>query len=208
MLGALARRCGAEAAVAPIAPDEPDGLRAALADALDAADLVLITGGVSAGQRDLVPGTLETLGVEPVFHKVRLKPGKPLLFGLGPPRGDRPPTLVFGMPGNPVSGLVGFLVFVRPALEVLAGRRPPGTSAAPSAIRFPLAVPFAHRGDRPTYHPARLESVEAGYRIRPLDWAGSADLRTAALADGFAIFPAGDRTYPPDEPVGYLPMIP
>ena len=56
---------------------------------------------------------LEALGVRRVFHKVRLKPGKPLWFGVGPPRADRPPALVFGLPGNPVSGLVGFLLFVK-----------------------------------------------------------------------------------------------
>ena len=60
-----------------------------------------------------------------VFHKVRLKPGKPLWFGVGPPRADRPPALVFGLPGNPVSGLVGFLLFVKRTISVLAGKPEP-----------------------------------------------------------------------------------
>ena len=153
-----------------------------------ASDVLLITGGVSAGTRDLVPETLEALGVERVFHKVRLKPGKPLLFGVGPGRGDRPGTLVFGLPGNPVSGAVGFLLFVRPALERLAGREV-------SPVRYRsgrLSEPFHHRGDRPTYHPAD-DSTDEATRVHPLDWAGSADLKTVARADGFAVFPSGDR---------------
>ncbi len=123
-----ARRPGAEAGarpiVRPIAPDEPGLLRENLALGLEA-DVLLITGGVSAGQRDLVPAALAELGVSCVFHKVRLKPGKPLWFGIGPPRVNRPPALVFGLPGNPVSGLVGFLVFVKPSLAILAGRPAP-----------------------------------------------------------------------------------
>ncbi len=107
MLQALAIEAGATAETLPIAPDEPAQLQAALEQGL-AADLLIITGGVSAGQRDLVPATLEAIGVRRVFHKVRLKPGKPLWFGVGPSRGERAGTLVFGLPGNPVSGLVGF----------------------------------------------------------------------------------------------------
>ncbi len=146
-------------------------------------DVLIVSGGVSAGTRDLVPSTLVDLGVEPVFHKVKVKPGKPLWFGVGPPRGDKPGTLVFGLPGNPVSGFVCFLLFVRPALDALAGRDPRRTQLA----SFSLGAPFEHRGDRPTYHPARL--VDGC--VFPLDWAGSADLRTVALADGFAAFPPG-----------------
>ena len=83
---------------------------------------MLVTGGVSAGQRDLVPDTLASLGVRKVFHKINLKPGKPLWFGVAAARGGRPGALVFGLPGNPVSGLVGFMLLVRPALAALAGR--------------------------------------------------------------------------------------
>ncbi len=87
-------------------------------------DVLIVSGGVSAGTKDLVPATLVDLGVEPVFHKVNVKPGKPLWFGVGPSRGDKPGILVFGLPGNPVSGVVCFLLFVRPALEALAGQTP------------------------------------------------------------------------------------
>ncbi len=151
MLQALAIEEGADAESLPTAPDEPVELRRILERGLDS-DVLMITGGVSAGQRDLVPGVLEDLGVRRVFHKVRLKPGKPIWFGIGAARSGRPGPMVFGLPGNPVSGLVGFLLFVRPALAVLAGRPQPATGT----LEARLAQGFRHRGDRPTYHPARV----------------------------------------------------
>jgi molybdopterin molybdotransferase len=206
MLQALARVEGAIAHTSAIAPDEPERLREILGRGLEA-DVLLITGGVSAGKRDFVPTTLAELGVSPVFHKVRLKPGKPLLFGIGPARGVKGrATLVFGLPGNPVSGLVGFLLFVRPALAVLAGGTP---AQLPATNLGRLARPFTHRGDRPTYHPSLLRRHATDLpEIEPLDWAGSADLRTVAGAGGFAIFPAGDREYEAGEAVAYLPLDP
>src|SRR6185437_12850923 len=102
---------------------------------------------------DLVPESLAELGVERVFHKVRLKPGKPLWFGIGPARqsgASRP--LVFGLPGNPVSGIVGFLLFVRPALDALAAR----SDAVDRMRDVRLARSYVHAGERPTYHPARI----------------------------------------------------
>jgi molybdopterin molybdotransferase len=208
MLRALAIEEGADAESLPTAPDEPDELRRILARGLES-DILMITGGVSAGQRDLVPGVLEELGVRRIFHKVRLKPGKPLWFGIGAPRAGRPGPLVFGLPGNPVSGLVGFVLFVRPALAVLSGRGQPAIGPLPAR----LTQGFRHRGDRPTYHPARVIATASGaasvgpapLEIEPLAWAGSADLRTAAVADGFAAFSAGDRDYQPGEIVGFLP---
>jgi molybdopterin molybdotransferase len=198
----------------PVAPDDPALLRKALSRELGMSedhqrpagsipgpiDVLIVSGGVSAGTKDLVPATLVDLGVEPIFHKVNVKPGKPLWFGVGPHRGDRPGILVFGLPGNPVSGVVGFLLFVRPALDALAGRPARRTRLG----SFRLGVPFEHRGDRPTYHPARIQDGQAF----PLDWAGSADLRTVALADGFVSFEAGDRSYREGEEVTFLPKSP
>src|SRR5262249_46651180 len=150
------------------------------------------------------PGTLEELGVRRIFHKVRLKPGKPLWFGIGPPRSQSRGALVFGLPGNPVSSLVGFLLFIRPALAALAGKPEPAVN--PPAASLVRAV--HHRGDGPRYHPARVvpggSAPPGRVGIEPLEWSGSADLRTAAGADGFAIFPAGDRDYAPGEIVRFL----
>lgn len=199
-----------------IIPDDSACLRHAIGQGLHAHAL-LITGGVSAGKLDLVPAVLRDLGVEPVFHKVRLKPGKPLFFGIGPPRDSRPgdgttqgpwpSTLVFGLPGNPVSGLVGYLLFVRPALRKMAGENVTGPLLRHGGM---LAQPFSHRGDRPTYHPARWIEPEPGVaapcRIEPLPWAGSPDLRTVASADGFAVFPEGDHDFPAGAPLAFLPL--
>jgi molybdopterin molybdotransferase len=205
LLHALAIQEGARATVLPIAPDLPGPLATILERGLES-DVLVITGGVSAGQRDLVPAALDALGVKCVFHKVRLKPGKPLWFGIGLPRGDRPPALVFGLPGNPVSGLVTFLLFVKAALAVLAGKPEPRDGW----IRARLTSVFSHRGDRTTFFPARLVDREADAAglasIEPLPWHGSADLRAASSADGFAIFAAGAREYVPGEVVDFLPM--
>ena len=190
LLAALVRGWGAtDVTLHPSTPDHATALAAVFEPALRERDVLIISGGVSAGIRDLVPAALVAAGVEPVFHKVAVKPGKPLWFGVGPRRaGDRPGALVFGLPGNPASGVVGFLLFVRPALEALAGR-----GANPAAVEsVVLGTSFHHRGDRPTYHPVRLEDRT----VHPLPWAGSADLRTVALADGFVQFDAGDREYP------------
>lgn len=201
MLHSLASCDGARAESLPVAPDDPASLRASLAHGLGA-DLLIISGGVSAGQKDLVPASLLDLGVRRVLHKVRLKPGKPLWFGVGPERGLAPGTLVFGLPGNPVSSLVCYLLFIRPALGML-GRRP---QHRPQFVRARLVRRFEHRGDRPTYFPSRCVSGGGDHDIETLDWSGSADLCTVAHADGFAVFPAGDRDYPAGEIVDFLPM--
>jgi molybdopterin molybdotransferase len=206
LLHALAIESGARAGVLPIAPDVPGPLRAILERGL-ASDILIITGGVSAGERDLVPAALDGLGVHRIFHKVRLKPGKPLWFGVGPPRANRPAALVFGLPGNPVSGLVGFVLFVARAVSVLAGK----PQSAQGWVSARLASRFAHGGDRTTCFPSRI--VDPGAlapflpSIEPVVWHGSADLRTTAEADGFAIFAAGDRDYEPGEIVDFLPFF-
>lgn len=201
-LEALAQSVGSLVELLPIAPDEPGPLEDCFGHGLEA-DVLLITGGVSAGKRDLVPEVLKELGVEAVFHKVRLKPGKPLLFGVGPAReGDRSGTLVFGLPGNPVSGIVGFLLFVEPALRAIRGE----PAQPPRTIEARLTRPFTHRGDRPTYYPCRLTTSNGQPVVETLDWAGSADLRTVAEADGFAVFEAGEHAYEPGANVRFLPL--
>jgi molybdopterin molybdotransferase len=204
MLQALALDRQAAPILLPTAPDEPSRLSLILEQGLRH-DVLVISGGVSAGQRDLVPGALQNLGVRPVFHKVRLKPGKPLWFGVGPARGDQSGTLVFGLPGNPISSLVGFLLFVSPAIGALSGRgwQPSGLTTGR------LATEFTHRGDRPTYYPARRAtpaSVDGPALIETLRWAGSADLSAVARAEGFVLFPAGDRVFHPGETLSFMPL--
>jgi len=193
MLWALAGRAGAAVEYLGIAPDERDGLRRLVARGLDAADVLLLAGGVSAGKFDLVPEVLKDLGVTAHFHKVRLKPGKPLLFG------SRESTLVFGLPGNPVSSFVGFELFVRPALRKMTGDAIPG----PTFVPVPLVAPLTARNDRPTYAPARLETA-GGFRVRPGDWFGSADLRGLLAADALVSIPAGGVQLAVGEPLPTL----
>jgi molybdopterin molybdotransferase len=125
VLRSLIDQAGGLPEVMPIAADDPKSLAESLAAGLHS-DILIVTGGVSTGEADLVPDTLATLGVEPVFHRIRLKPGKPLWYGVrhsAEELGQKPvrKVLVFGLPGNPVSVVVNFLLFVRPAIMALRG---------------------------------------------------------------------------------------
>lgn len=172
-----------------IAPDRPEAIRAAVAQGL-AADVLVVSGGVSAGDLDLVPSIFSACGVEPLFHKVRLKPGKPVWFGRR--RRDFDDTLVFGLPGNPASSLVCFDLFVRPALAMLAGR-PRGEWHLPR-VRARLAAAARGAGDRPVYAPCRLRHGAAGLEAVPLPWSGSSDLVGLAVAEGLSVVPEGTTT--------------
>jgi molybdopterin molybdotransferase len=194
MLCAFVRHAGGAAVDLGIARDREEELRAKVERGLDE-DVLVLSGGVSMGVADLVPKVLREAGVEQVFHKVRLKPGKPLWFGAAA-RGERT-TLVFGLPGNPVSSLVCFELFVRPAIAQLAGR---DASRRPIR-RVRLAGEFRQQGDRPVYHPAFLRDEEHGAVVELLNWQGSADLRTLADADCLVIFPAGEKHYSEGEQV-------
>lgn len=185
LLTGLVTAAGGEAIDYGIARDTRDALRQPLITALGTTNVVLLAGGVSAGAFDLVPDVLKELGVEVHFHKVRMKPGKPLLFGT---RGD---VLVFGLPGNPVSAFVCFHLFVKPALRVLAGHRDPG----PRTTTLPLAAPVAESNDRPTYRPAVLEAAQVGWKVRPLDGGTAPDLCGMAPADALLVLPAGDARW-------------
>jgi molybdopterin molybdotransferase len=204
MLAGLVDGLSSETWTSPILRDDPDALRDGLSEALGR-DVVLVMGGVSAGQKDLVPHALEAMEIRPVFHKIRIKPGKPLWFGVGSPRDGRPGPLVFGLPGNPLSVLVNFLVFVRPALRILAGG-----AAGDDRIEVRLASSVSHRHTLTTYLPARFlrdgSHAEGPVRAEAIDWGGSADLLSAALADGFLILPEAKPTYEAGEIVGCLPL--
>jgi molybdopterin molybdotransferase len=113
-LAALAAGCGAEVARLGIVRDEPDALATRLAAAIAAHDVVITTGGVSVGERDHVRDTLARIGVAIELYKVAMKPGKPFTFGT-----THTNTLVFGLPGNPVSSIVSFELFVAPALRAM-----------------------------------------------------------------------------------------
>jgi len=205
MLAAAVALLNAEPISQGIAPDRPEPLRAAVAQGL-AADLLLVSGGVSAGDFDLVPGILAGCGVEKVFHKVRLKPGKPVWFGIRRRPGEQPPTLVFGLPGNPASSLVCFELFVRPAIQILAGR--PRDSWHRTRVAARLAAVARAAADRPVYLPCRLVREGAGWLAHPLPWTGSSDLAGLAVADGLVALEPGDHAVPAGSPVEVLVLAP
>jgi molybdopterin molybdotransferase len=177
-LAALAARAGAEVVGSGHAVDDPEATRTVVAQALDAADVVVLAGGVSVGPHDHVKAALTDLGVRELLWRVALRPGKPTWLG------ERQGKLVLGLPGNPVSAYVTFLLFGRPALAALAGADPtvPRTSA-------PLAVALPR-------HPDRDEMVrvrrDAEGRVAPTGPQGSHVLSSLLGADALALVPRGD----------------
>jgi molybdopterin molybdotransferase len=196
MLVAQAARAGARPHALGIARDSLASLRPLVQEGLRA-DVLILSGGVSAGKLDLVPDVLVEEGVRAHFHKIQMKPGKPLFFG-----STQTGTLVFGLPGNPVSSLVCFELFIRPALRRLAGH----AEASPRTLAVGLADSFAYNTDRPTYHPARLEQTEEGWRVRAVPWFGSADLRGLLEANALLVLPTGDQRYQAGQIVPVLPL--
>lgn len=202
MLAACTRRAGATPVDLGIGRDDPAELRRLISEGLKH-DLLVLSGGVSAGVLDLIPGVLAELGVKQVFHKVRLKPGKPIWFGTYANPATKCQSMVFGLPGNPVSSFVCFELFVKPAIARLSGR--PWTPPHPTQPAL-LSTGFQHRGDRPTYHPAVTTHSPDGLIVEPTAWKGSADLRGFAGANALIAFPAGDRTFTAGEIVETLPL--
>jgi molybdopterin molybdotransferase len=181
-LAALARVAGAEVRVLGAVPDRDDAITAAV-EAGFASDVLLLSGGVSAGDYDRVEPVLQAAGVSFFFTQVAIKPGAPLVFG------RRGSTLLFGLPGNPVSALVTFELFVRPCLLRLQG----ALAATRPRVSVELLAPLANRSGRTSHSPARVRN-EAGRLVAdPVRSAGSADLVAHARANALVVLPA-DRT--------------
>ena len=196
MLIGCSRQLGFDVKDLGIGRDDLDHLRQAIEQGLSA-DVLIISGGVSAGTRDLVPQVLAELKVQPVFHKVRIKPGKPLWFGVAE---NAQRTKVFGLPGNPVSSFVCFQLFVRTALKTLGGQKIDRNASLPSAR---LSSRFEGVGNRTVYHPAWLSWSTEGPEIECIVWHGSGDLRALAMANALAIFPPGEVAYEAGQRVAY-----
>lgn len=178
MLAALLRSDGVTAAPA-IVRDDAKKMRTALAAALKR-DMVLISGGVSMGDYDLVPGILKSLGVKKLFHTVRVRPGKPMFFGV------KGRTLVFGIPGNPVANFMAYLAYIRPALRRLAGR----PDFAPAFLDGTCAAAFEPRTPRRAMVLSTV-SAKAGFSLAGVSNNGSADILALAEAAGFTMVPEG-----------------
>ena len=182
LLVAALRRAGAEASSFVVARDDEAALGRALEEALaPGLDVLLTTGGVSAGDYDYVGAALDALGARVRFHKVSIRPAKPVLFA------TKGATLVFGLPGNPVSAAVAFDFFVRPALRAAAGLLPP----LPPTVPARLTAPVRNKGPRLAFHPARLAWDGNRLAAEPLATRGSHDVLTHARADAYLELAAG-----------------
>jgi molybdenum cofactor synthesis domain-containing protein len=181
-LAAMTRRAGAEVVRRAIVRDDPAELEAALSEALQDCDALITTGGVSMGRYDLVGECLARLGVEPLFHRVAIKPGRPLWFGV---HGHVP---VFALPGNPVSCLVNHTLFVRPALLRLGGERLDPDASMPRRGRW--CGPAVGANAREQYVPVRTRAGADGVEaLEPVPWNGSADVVGIARSEALAIVP-------------------
>jgi molybdopterin molybdotransferase len=204
MLAAQANRAGGVAVPLGIVRDDRAELRERIQVGLRS-DVLLLSGGVSEGTHDLVPSELAALGVRNVFHKINIRPGKPLWFGVwnrteGTPAEGPAVSYVFGLPGNPVSSLICFELFVRSCLRRLRGIEP----AEPEAVSARLTTDHVARGDRPTYNPARVAWEGSGLSVTPIRWHGSSDLQATVDANAMAVFPGGDRMYSAGEPLDVI----
>jgi molybdopterin molybdotransferase len=188
MLAALAHELGAEARLLPSVPDDPEAIGRFLSSLGDL-QVLLTAGGVSMGEKDYLPRALADLGARILFHRIRLKPGKPTLAALLDGR------VILCLPGNPVSAYLNTLLFLPVVLARLEGRRLPDPWH-PGELTAAVANP----GDRPLLHPC----LRRGNALEPLSSRGSADLVRLAQADACAWVPAGGTS---GGPTRYLDLL-
>jgi molybdopterin molybdotransferase len=181
MLSTALIAAGAEVVAQPPVADDEDATRAALEVGLSA-DVLVTSGGVSVGEHDLVRAAEQELGVEEVFWRVAMKPGKPVSFGV---RGE---TLVFGLPGNPVSALVGCELFVKPALRALQGLADPLPRFEPGT----LAVGLRRTEERDEFVRARSRVDGDALVLEPVTGQESHMIVRAAAADALVHIPRGN----------------
>ncbi|MFL5869698.1 MAG: gephyrin-like molybdotransferase Glp [Solirubrobacterales bacterium] len=190
-VGALVERSGAVLSGTEIVADDERITEEALGRAL-ASNVTIVCGGVSVGPHDHVRPALERLGVEQLFWGVALRPGKPTWFGVAPrnPAAGPGRSLVFGLPGNPVSSIVTFLLFARPAIRAMLGANPGGQRRA-TAI---LDQDYSKQPGRAHLIRVRLELADDGWHATPTGDQGSHVLTSMLGADALAIIPtdAGD----------------
>ena len=176
------------------AADRLEATVQALEEAADA-DIVVLSGGVSVGTYDFVPQALAQIGAETLFHGVKQKPGKPMLFARKGPR------LFFGLPGNPLSCHFVFHRYVTPAIRKMSGG-----PAAPRVFRGELAHAIESKGGRTHYVPGRAEVAEGsagGWRVEVLPGASSADIFQSCRANCYVEIPAVAHVYQAGEALGF-----
>ncbi|MFN3325219.1 MAG: gephyrin-like molybdotransferase Glp [Bryobacteraceae bacterium] len=173
-LAVQARRAGAAPEILPVARDNYDSTRALIERGLQS-DLLLISGGVSAGKYDIVEKVLADLGAEFFFDRVLIQPGQPLVFGRARE------SWFFGLPGNPASTMVTFEIFARAAVELLGGQEDPMLPLLESR----LACDFRHKPGLTRFLPASLSP--GGEAVTPIPWQGSSDVPALARANAFLV---------------------
>lgn len=180
-LAALTRDAGCIARILPAVRDDREATKQALRNALEC-DVVVSSGGVSQGAYDFVKDALDDLGAETKFWQVAMKPGKPVVFSR---LGER---LIFGLPGNPVSCIVGFLLFVRPALRKMMGQ---SANLQIPAVHARAGVPFESRGDRRMYFRVQVVAENGELVARPAKAQGSGISTSMIGANGLALLEVG-----------------
>jgi len=203
MLKALVEECGSKAEILPFVGDDFEKLKTDIARAVNrekgglSTQILIITGGVSVGKYDLTKPALLELGAEIFFDRVQLKPGKPTVFG------KLNGTLIFGLPGNPVSAAVTFYLFVRKAVLMMQNALQTGLKQGFAVLNDPV------KGvkERDSYFPASLKTDEQGRLLaKPLKWYGSSDFIGFAKADALIILPKGE-TFNKGDVVGIAYLI-
>jgi molybdopterin molybdotransferase len=192
---ALVERAGAEVARVETVPDELAATRGAIKRALNS-DVVVICGGVSVGEHDHVRAALAELGVEEAFWGVALRPGRPTAFGT-----HEGGALVFGLPGNPVSAMVTFLLLARPAIEALLGSNP-----RRQRVTAILDEDYAKKPGRAHAVRCRLELAEDGWHARTTGEQGSHVLTSMLGAEALALIPTGSGSVSAGERVEIEPL--
>jgi molybdopterin molybdotransferase len=193
-LGAQVQLVGGEPVPLVNALDRVDDLSAKIEQGLHE-DILVLSGGVSMGKYDLVESVLKGMGAEFFFDAVAIRPGKPAVFG------RCRNTLVFGLPGNPVSTMVTFQLFVTPAVDILSGAAPRPLPL----LEATLAEPLAEKSGLTHFLPARLDWDSSSPKVRALPWHGSGDLSALTRANCFLVVPSDRSTLPAGEKVSVLP---
>jgi molybdopterin molybdotransferase len=176
---AMVRKSGAVPNLLGIARDDLQDLRQKIRTGLESSDCLLLTGGVSAGKYDFVEPVLKESGVGLCFDAVAIRPGKPAVFGT---RGHQ---FVFALPGNPVSAIVTFHLFVEPLLDMLSGGEPKEPLILNAQLENTIKQPTGRRG----FLPALFEARNGDVHVRTVRWKGSSDLAGLARSNCFVIAP-------------------
>jgi molybdopterin molybdotransferase len=188
-LAAQVRQAGGDPVILPVARDNKEATAHLIAQGLNA-DLLLLSGGVSAGKYDFVESALADCGAEFHFDRVLIQPGQPLVFGKA--RGK----FFFGLPGNPASSMMTFELFGRAALDLLSG-----ASEAPLPLTLArLTRPFRHKPGLTRFLPAQLSCAE----VTPVEWQGSGDVPSLCRANAFIVADPNQAEYAAGDPIPVL----